>query len=124
MREGAAETGYLVAGAPASAWMEQVDYAKVFDFSGFENGSITNFNERFAKCWDGWRRENPSTYPVEIADPVCTWPEGQVSSPNANGPETWIIRVARVTSPGDQTVRAPHDPSVIAMESSDPDRQG
>lgn len=114
VREGAADTGYLVAGAPASAWMRQIDYAKVFDFSGFENGSITNYNKRFASCWDGWRRENANTYPIEIADPVCTWPEGQVSSPNPNGSEPWIIRVARVTSPGSETVLTPYEQPALA----------
>ncbi len=114
VREGAADTGYLVAGAPVSAWTEEIDYAKVFEFSGFEKGSITNFNERFASRWDGWRRENANTYPSEIADPVCTWPEGQVSSANPHGFEPWIIRVARVTSPGSETVLTPHEQPVLA----------
>lgn len=105
VRDGAAVAGYLVAGAPVSEWEKEVDYASLFNFSGFSGDSIFTFNSGFAKCWRDWCEENKNTYPVNIATPICTWPEGQVVARNSTG-EPWAIRVARVTAPGDSTTKA------------------
>ena len=114
VRNGVASAGYLVAGAPVSEWEKRVDYAEVFNFSGFDGASVTNLTPRFAACWDGWRRKNRETYPEELPCPVCTWPEGEVRSENVAGREPWAIRVARVTAPGSSTVKTPHDVPVVA----------
>lgn len=105
VRDGVAATGYLVAGAPVSEWEKNVDYASLFSFSGFSRDSIFSYNPRFAKCWRDWCEENENTYPIEIATPICTWPEGQVVAPNSAG-KPWAVRVSRVTAPGTGTIEA------------------
>lgn len=109
VRDGVATSGYLVAGAPVSVWAENVDYAGVFDFSGFSDDSIMTKSPRFESCWRKWNRENVNTYPVDLPTPICTWPEGEVKCENEAG-EPWAIRVARVTAPGVNEIDAAVSP--------------
>lgn len=98
VRAGAAAGGYLVAGGPASEWEKDHPYHGLFNFHTWEDGAIV---KNFAKDWQGWLDENENTFPTEVVDPIQILPVGYVRG----GPDDWEIRVARVTSPGTQTVQ-------------------
>lgn len=96
LREGKAQYGYLVAGAPVTEWQRANPPSRLFGVSNHQADSLVG---DYPKWWPFWADENANTYPLELPSPVITVPVGRVRVAGPDG-HTWLIRVARVEAPG------------------------
>ena len=99
IREHAAGSGYLVAGAPEAQWNKNTAYRRLFDVSCHHD---TQLLTEYASSWRAWHAENTRTFPKVLPTPIITLPVGDVRF-NAPDGEQWIIRVALVHALGTGT---------------------
>lgn len=95
-REGQAQFGYLVAGAPERQWRRGTAPTRLFDVSVWRGTSLVTEHPSW---WTWWHDENANTYPLRLPTPVITVPVGQVRCAAPTG-EEWVVKVARVEAPG------------------------
>ena len=103
VREGRAERGYLLVGAPVAVWEKPGPHASVTGVSCHPGASLV---EDHASWWRYWCRENLKTYPTRLPTPVMTAPVGRVRhfGDPAFG---WEIQLIRTEAPGAESYVAP-----------------
>lgn len=103
LREGKAQYGYLVAGAPAREWKRANAPSQLFRVSNHQGDRLV---ADYPKWWPFWANENADTYPLELPTPVITVPVGRARVASTTG-DGWVVRVARVEAPGNEHYQPP-----------------
>lgn len=103
VREGRAQHGYLLVGAPVALWEQPGPHSSVIGVSCHPGASLV---EDHSSWWRFWCRENRRTYPRRLPAPVMTAPVGRAR--HFGRPRSpWEIRLIRAEAPGADTYVAP-----------------
>ncbi len=106
LAEGACTAGYLIAGAPASAW-PAAEGAELFTTRPWDaDGLFARFGRRFAF----WRKD-VANYPLRVAAQWWTLEVGRPAVLSVGG-DDWQLRVARIVLDEPELVEVDYQPRV------------